>query len=136
MHAAKNGSISCLQILLDGCANIHIQNDDSAENRMIRSDNKGMTAVSYAIHQRNTECVKELIKAGADVNRALANAVKEGNVDIMKTIISAGAELNIKKKGKGTPLMVAANVGQVECLKELIVAGARPMNRMKMVVQL
>ena len=125
MHAAKNGSISCLQLLLDGCANIHIQNDDSAANRMIRSDNKGMTAVSYAVHQRNTECVKELIKAGADVNRALANAVMEGNVDIMNTIISAGAELNIKKKGKGTPLMVAANVGQVECLKELIVAGAK-----------
>ena len=65
--------------------------------------------------------VKLLITAGADVNwkdkignTALNRAAYLGEVKCVEKLIQSGAEINI---GSTTPLMAAAKIGQVECLK-------------------
>ena len=47
----------------------------------------------------------------------------KGNVECLKELIAAGADINKEDNDGGTALYSAANQGHVECLKELIAAG-------------
>ncbi len=79
----------------------------------------------------NISRVRELIKAGADVNAktkdgetVLMWASFSGHVDTARELIKAGADLNAKQKDGETVLMMAAGEGHTDTTKELIKAGA------------
>ena len=68
--------------------------------------------------QGHIECLKELIAAGADLNKEdkdgrtpLYSAANQGHVECLKEIIAAGAELNKENKDGLTALYIAANQG-------------------------
>ena len=67
-------------------------------------DRDGFTALILAVKEDNVQCVKELIKAGADLN--------------------TGADVNIWEFFGYTPLMLAVRKDHKQCVNELIKAGA------------
>ena len=73
------------------------------------------TSLTYAAGRGKLSCVKELIKAGADVNTvckchrkgALLSAAMEGHIDCVRELITAGADVNIRNRNGQTALMLA-----------------------------
>ena len=82
-----------------------------------------------AIYSDHPECVRTLIRAGADVNqklnaRLVHDVVISGQDDCLKVLIEAEADVNRNDRDGNTPVMVAARDGRDECLQILIAAGA------------
>ena len=83
----------------------------------------------------NTECVKELLIAGAKINAknkdgktALMLAVwRGGNAECVKALLAAGADVSAKDKDGKTALILAneSKYGNTSCVKVLREAEAR-----------
>jgi ankyrin repeat protein len=78
----------------------------------------------------NLEVVKELIKAGADINKyendttPMYHASENGRLDVVKELVKAGADVNKGDKFGVTPLHIASLWGRMEVVSELLNAGA------------
>lgn len=95
----------------------------------------GMTDLLRAAGTGDSDSVKALIAAGADVNakdfkgetslmKAVLSPNAAGTLDIMAALIAAHADVNAKDKEGATALTDAAIVGCADCAKALIGAGA------------
>ena len=97
--------------------------DDIAEvNRLIAAgadvnaaDKDGITALSFAVYNEQTEVAKMLIAAGADVNAAdkdggtaLHDAALKVHAEIVAILLAAGADVKLVDKNGATALMVAS----------------------------
>ena len=90
--------------------------------------NSGLTPLLQAIHDGNTTVIEILLVAGAHVNRRsikgvtpLAAAAQSGRSDILGLLISAGTEVEFDREA----LIRASAAGQLEIVRQLILAGAR-----------
>lgn len=98
------------------------------------------TPLLVAISAEHSEVVKELIKAGADVNKGnsrretpLMFASGNGSLKIVKTLLSAGANVNAKSSSYSdstgprsyTALYFASKGGHLSIVKALLAAGAK-----------
>lgn len=96
------------------------------------TDSHGNSLLDKSISINNIEIVKELIKAGVDVNQEvglhsfppLFSAVSLGSIEIVKELIKAGAKVNQRTRFDESPLTRAISTGNIEIIKELIRAGA------------
>lgn len=92
------------------------------------------TALNFAINNGNTNAVRCLIAAGANVNATydeygdgktlLHRAASRGCTDILRELIAAGAILEAVNDRGYRPLHYAAQLGHADAVKELIAAGA------------
>lgn len=112
--------------------------DYSQKEGVNAKDENATTSLIRAIEEHDTNAIKMLIDAGADVNAGerevtpLTLAVRENDINAVKMLIDAGADLNkIGYDGnfklmedKATPLTCAAKANATEILKTLIDAGA------------
>lgn len=125
MEAAEKGDIATVQQLLAAGGDINL------------GDQRGQTAICKACAASQTETVKLLIEAKADVNIAtkygdqtpLIIAAYKGNDDIITLLINAKATINPKPKrylDGETALMAAAAKGHASTVRLLIKAKARP----------
>jgi len=112
------------------CNNIRLIKELIKEKRVnVNMKNEdGWTAVMYAIvyDYEHTNCIRALIKAGADVNAKdkdgftpLMIASMYGHIDCIRELIKAGANVNLKNKNGETALMIAEKYGYTNCVKEL-----------------
>lgn len=84
------------------------------------------------VRENDTNAVKELVAAGADVNKAdmsdnspLKVACIEGHLEMAKLLISKGADINMQDSWNGnTPLIWACSKNHLELAKYLISKGA------------
>ena len=96
-----------------------------------------MAALRRAVFNEDTESVRQLISAGADVNVAGAGgitplhwaasmhwAASNGQAEIIRMLISAGADVHAKDDGGDTALHGSAMVEHTEAVRLLISAGA------------
>ena len=92
----------------------------------------GMTALHWAARRGETEMVRMLVAAGANV-RAITRlgnytplilASQGGHATIIDTLAAAGADVKATTAAGVTPLMLASGSGQVEAVKTLITRGA------------
>lgn len=91
-----------------------------AEQTVIKEENPLINAVRTG----DVKKVKELIKAGADVNGPLIDAVVYNKADTVKLLIKAGADVNEKDDEGKTALMYAYEEGHLDIVKLLIKSGA------------
>jgi ankyrin repeat protein len=95
------------------------------------------TALHLAAFFGHPEPAKALIEAGADVNSVATNSFVERvqplhsaaasrNHDCSRLLLDAGANVNAQQGDGFTPLMAAAQVGDVEIARMYLDAGADP----------
>jgi hypothetical protein len=91
------------------------------------------TMLHAAAEEGSEEAVREMIAAGADVNRAsicergvtpLIIAAQGGFEPVAQALIDAGADVNKADKSGWTPMCVAAQNGHEAVIRALIAAGA------------
>ena len=116
IHAAMERNIECLEMLLNNGANPNLQ------------DNFGNTALSLAANRGDVDCMKKLIEAGADVNNDINGEaytpLLARNPMSVKELIRAGADLNIRDKRNRTVLMGLSRSGKENLFLMLMKAGA------------
>ncbi len=91
----------------------------------------GMTALAIGCTGGNSDCVLELLKAGADAKQTIAGrqtplmlAARQGNAEIVKMLIEHSAEINAKGPSGQTALQWAAAQNNSEAVAILIDKGA------------
>jgi ankyrin repeat protein len=94
------------------------------------ADDAGQTLLHAAARRGETEIVKILLNAGANVNSrgrygetVLLLAIDNGNVETVKALVNAGADINAKAPDE-TPLQRARREGRAAIIKVLLEAGA------------
>lgn len=107
-----------------------------AEQGVQRDTNTGAayTALSLAAYNGDTLTVRRLLESGSDpdtqVNgwyNALHHAVKKDNLELARTMLAGGANPNVgvtARRGE-TPLMMAAENGNIPMMQLLVQMGAR-----------
>jgi len=123
MVAANNCNAETVRALLAGGA------DPNA-----KESNGGHTALMFALSQKQSAIVEDLVKHGADVDLAsqtgftpLMFAAQQGDADSARMLIKAGAKANeAQPKTSLTALMVASAEAKVQAVDVLLDAGANP----------
>lgn len=115
--------------------NTYVALYDSIMQRLISpacQDTTGWSILFYAAGRGNMAMVKDLIKAGINVNvsgkndrrTALQFAIEGGHIDMVKILIDSGADINHIDSHGDDPLYTAARCGQTDIAETLIHRGA------------
>ena len=120
-RACENASASMVNRLLEAGANPNA------------AQANGLTPLMTAARTGNLDVVKALLSDGANVNAATATthetalmwAVAERHLDIVRALVEKGADPRPGPQQVISPLMVAAENGDIEAAKVLLAAGAR-----------
>lgn len=107
--------------LVDGC--------DANNVNDVRGD--GETPLMEACKNGHVDCLRVLVKNGADVNVVgkygkipLMEACERGRVDCLRVLVENGANVNVVGKYGKTPLMERCERSDVDCLRILLENGA------------
>ena len=90
-----------------------------------RNSEGTITPLIFAVREENTKSVKELLRAGADVNAtdgvdtALMVACETGNEAIVKLLLEAGTNVNAENSAGMTALYLAVTRGHAEFRRAL-----------------
>ena len=72
-----------------------------------------------------------LLASAGNINQDLLEAARVGNTETVKALIDAGADVNARLKSGTTALMIASGSGHTETVRALIDAGADVNARLK-----
>ena len=93
--------------------------------------NGGETTLMLAVLKGQTESIRELVNAGANVNArdnkgwtALLWAAFLGHTEAIRELVKAGANIEARSDSDRTALVYAAFLGHTEVIRELVKAGA------------
>jgi uncharacterized protein len=125
MEAARRGNLDIVRALLAGKANPNAQ-----------EANGGQNALMWAVSQRHSAVVEELVRRGADVKAgsktgftALMFAAQQDDVESARILIAAGANPNEVRPASGnsyTPLIIASAMNNAKVAEFLLEKGADP----------
>lgn len=124
MHACMGGYANAVRELL-------VQ-PDGADYRM--EDSSRQTALLFAAEYGEIECVRMLLDAGDDIEKAgkyssmsvLGFAVDSGNIDVVNLLLERGAKVDHTNFSQPRPLEVAIRNGDASMLRRLLLVGANP----------
>uniref|UniRef100_A0A8C6XN30 Uncharacterized protein n=1 Tax=Naja naja TaxID=35670 RepID=A0A8C6XN30_NAJNA len=87
-------------------------------------DERGQTALSYAVSQGHEKTVKVLGLSSEAMVSALFKAVEKDLHGIVAALIERGTDINVRNEEQHTPLLVACKMGKIKSAKVLIEKGA------------
>ncbi|XP_040210010.1 ankyrin repeat domain-containing protein 29 isoform X2 [Rana temporaria] len=118
--AARKGNLALLQLLLN-----------SGRVDVDCRDSTGTTALMVASYGGHTQCVRELVLHGADINlqresgaTALFFAAQQGHDEIVKFLFEFGASTEFITRDGGTALLAACQHGHAKVVETLLKNGA------------
>ena len=149
MHAAKNGHLDCVRLLIGRGANVHKRSDNcltAAHHAALAGNSEVLlalfdagvaadvmdgynerTPLMCACLKGRTQCVLSLLGHGADVHKAASDGMTAahyaafgGNSEMLCAILDAGVAVDVTDSNLMTPLMCAACQGCLECLLLLL----------------
>jgi len=123
MEAARRGNLATVRVLLAAKA------DPNA-----RESNGGQNALMWALSERHSTVVDELLKSDANVHAGsktgftpMMFAAQQGDVDSARILLRGGAKPNDAQPRTGlTPLMIASAMGHTTTVDLLLDNGANP----------
>jgi uncharacterized protein len=122
MTAARTGDVGSVRALL-----AHHADPNAAEVEL------GQTALMWAVAERHSGAVAQLIEHGATVQTgsksgftALMFAARDGDIEIARMLLKAGAPIDTASTPGDTALSVAVVRGQVDLAEFLLDQGADP----------
>ena len=123
MEASRRGNLATVRVLLAKNANPNA-----------RESNGGQNALMWAVSQRQSAVVEELLKHGADVQAAsktgftpLMFAAQQGDDESARILLRAGAKPNDAQPKTGlTALMIASAMANAKAVDVLLDNGADP----------
>jgi ankyrin repeat protein len=123
MEAARRGNLETVRALLSHTANPNA-----------RELNGGQNALMWALSQRQSAVVHELVKGGADVHASsktgftpLMFAAQQDDAESIRILLHAGAKRNDAQPKTGlTPLMIGSAMGNTKAVDLLLDNGADP----------
>ena len=146
LSAAYAGHTTCLDVLIKRGVDVNCTDDKFnltcrleinqrlEDNSFIPDDIEAYddhcTPLMYATQNGHLECVKLLVKEGADVNlmahdrTSLHAAAGRGHHECVEFLIQAGAEVNANKPELRPVLLDAARSGSTKCIDILLKSGA------------
>ncbi|KAL5340297.1 ankyrin repeat-containing domain protein [Aspergillus crustosus] len=99
---------------------------EQGASRDIRTHRDGETALCAAVSEQQIEIVETLLDQGADINASamlimslLYAAVLSGSTSVLKLLLKRGAD-PLSKSVRGSPLRLAAALGQIACFEVLL----------------
>ena len=110
---------------------------------MNKTDSSGCTAVMYAVHYKNVECLRCLIDQGADLNlgsdygnnnmttplidaiRAYSSSRSPISRDILNLLLENGVDVNKSCYLRRSPIEYAIDCNSIYCAKKIILNGAQ-----------
>ncbi len=127
----------------DGKLTVYVQNDQQVVSFYVMAmidrygegpnikDDEGRTLLMYAANGRNPETFRWLMNHGADIHAkspagTTALLIAAGSLpEVVDELIAQHADVNVVQTSSGmTPLIEAANHGNVDAVKSLLAAGA------------
>jgi ankyrin repeat protein len=123
MEASRRGNLATVRVLLSNHANPNT-----------RESNGGQNALMWAVSQRQSAVIEELLKHGADVQAGsktgftpLMFAAQQGDEDSARILLRAGAKPNDAQPKTGlTALMIASAMANAKAVDVLLDNGADP----------
>lgn len=128
LYCSKTGNKAAVEKLLDAGCNINARD---------KGDNKGWTALMFAIENGNDDIAMLLIQKGAKLTLApkkgdyigwhpLQLAILKEKLKLVRLILDKGAEVDVRERiRRMTPLMIAAYTGNVKLTELLLEKGAK-----------
>ncbi|XP_044279991.1 transient receptor potential cation channel subfamily A member 1 [Varanus komodoensis] len=122
-HAAGNGQLELMQMIIDG----------SSVEALNVTDSSGNTPLHWATKKNQIESVKLLLSRGANPNILNSNAMAPLHLaaqclynDLVKVLIEhSSTDVNLEGEGGNTPILVACYKDNPEALKLLIENGGK-----------
>lgn len=110
-------------LLIEKGANIY-HADDKKVTTLLQASHRGLTEIAKALIQKNAGKEGFIDAASEDGITPLIAAASEGQTDCVKILIDAKANVNAKDKDGTTSLMAASARGHVNVVSALLAAGA------------
>ena len=151
--AAHSDNLDIVDLLLRAGANVNAANDHGVTPLSLACENanaavagrlvkaganvnatlpaQGETVLMAAALSGQVNIVKMLLEAGADVNAktvrsgqtALMWATSQNHDDVVRVLIERGADVRVRSKGRFTPMLFAAQQGNIGIARILMSAG-------------
>ena len=126
----KDGSSPLIKAVASG--KLNLIDMLAADSELDRKDNRGRTALSWAVEGGDLIAVQKLIARGARLNMAdgygntaLHHAARRGRTDLARALLDAGADIHQNNRRKESVLHLAAqHEGNSELLELLLERGA------------
>jgi len=122
IHHASRTSVKMAKFVLSRGANINLR------------DNRGYSALFYAIKDGNLDIVQFLLTKGIDVNdpKSALLAAGRNKINILRILLNHGLNVNIHDDRGNTPLHAAARYGLEDAYNFLLGHGANPSSENKL----
>ncbi|HEY7301706.1 MAG TPA: ankyrin repeat domain-containing protein [Xanthobacteraceae bacterium] len=123
MQAARRGNLAIVRLLLAGGADPNAQEANAGQNALIWAISEHHAEVAAELVRHGAD-VNERSKNGFT---AISFAAQQGDTDSIRTLLEAGANVNdVAPKSGLTPLIIATAMGRAKAVTLLLDKGANP----------
>ena len=116
--AAIKGHADVIELLLTNGADINAESETGATPLVLAAENGKIEALQFILQHKDKTV--DIEAKGAGGGTALHAAAIGGHVDVIELLLTNGADINAESETGATPLVLAAENGQLEALRFIL----------------